>query len=70
MDLQGYRTGSMNETIISIILTDLDGTLFRNDKSISDYTKQVIAEAQKKGILFGISTSRALVNASRYLIAT
>ena len=52
---------------ISLVLSDLDGTLFHDDKSISDYTKQVIAEAQKKGILFGISTSRALVNASRYL---
>lgn len=52
---------------ISLILSDLDGTLFHDDKSISDFSAQVIAEAQKKGILFGISTSRALVNASRYL---
>ncbi|MCR5613360.1 HAD hydrolase family protein, partial [Treponema sp.] len=27
---------------ISIILSDLDGTLFHNDKSISDFTKQII----------------------------
>ncbi len=52
---------------ISLILSDLDGTLFHNDKSISDYTKQVIARAQKNGIMFGISTSRALVNAERFL---
>ena len=52
---------------ISLILSDLDGTLFRNDKSISDFTKKTIAQAQKKGILFGISTSRALVNASKFL---
>ena len=52
---------------ISLILTDLDGTLFRNDKSISDYTKAVIEAVQKKGILFGISTSRALVNAEKFL---
>ena len=27
-----------------IILSDLDGTLFRNDKSISDFTKKIIAD--------------------------
>jgi len=52
---------------LSIILSDLDGTLFRDDKSISDYSKDVIARAQKKGLLFGISTSRALVNAKKFL---
>ena len=51
----------------TVILSDLDGTLFHNDKSISAFTKDVIASAQSKGILFGISTSRALVNASKFL---
>ena len=52
---------------ISLILSDLDGTLFRNDKSISDFSKQVIVEAQKKGVMFGISTARARVNALKFL---
>lgn len=52
---------------ISLILSDLDGTLFHNDKSISAFTKQVIAEAQQKGILFGISTARAGINAIKFL---
>ena len=52
---------------ISIILSDLDGTLFRNDKSISDYTKQIIRQAQAKGFLFGICTARAKVNAVKFL---
>ncbi len=52
---------------IKLILSDLDGTLFHNDKSISDFSKKMIASAQKQGILFGISTSRALVNASKFL---
>ena len=52
---------------ISIILSDLDGTLFRNDKSISDFTKQTIRQAQSKGLLFGICTSRAKVNALKFL---
>ena len=52
---------------ISIILSDLDGTLFRDDKSISEYTKETIRQAQAKEILFGICTSRAKVNAIKFL---
>ena len=52
---------------ISIILSDLDGTLFHNDKSISNFTKETIRQAQAKGILFGICTSRAKVNAIKFL---
>ena len=52
---------------ISIILSDLDGTLFHNDKSISNFTKETIRRAQAKGILFGICTSRAKVNAIKFL---
>ncbi|MBO4533668.1 MAG: Cof-type HAD-IIB family hydrolase [Treponema sp.] len=52
---------------ISIILSDLDGTLFRNDKSISDYTKQVIRQVQANGVLFGVCTARAKVNAVKFL---
>ena len=51
----------------SIILSDLDGTLFRDDKSISDFTKETIRQAQAKGLLFGICTSRAKVNAVKFL---
>ena len=52
---------------ISIILSDLDGTLFHNDKSISDFTKETIRRAQANGILFGICTARAKVNAVKFL---
>lgn len=52
---------------ISIILSDLDGTLFRDDKSISDFTKKTIKNIQAKGILFGICTARAYVNAIKFL---
>ena len=52
---------------ISIILSYLDGTLFRNDKSISDFTKETIRQAQAKGLLFGICTARAKVNAVKFL---
>ena len=52
---------------ISLVLADLDGTLFHDDKSISDYTKQTIKKLQAKGVLFGICTSRAYVNAIKFL---
>ena len=52
---------------ISIILSDLDGTLFHNDKSISDFTKQIIRQAQSNGIKFGICTSRAKINAIKFI---
>ncbi len=52
---------------ISIILSDLDGTLFRNDKSISDFTKETIRQVQAKGIKFGVCTARAKVNALKFL---
>ncbi|MBR1639392.1 MAG: Cof-type HAD-IIB family hydrolase [Treponema sp.] len=57
----------MENKDISIILSDLDGTLFHNDKSISDYSKTMIAQSQKQGILFGVCTSRAKVNAAQFL---
>ena len=57
----------MNETIVSIVLSDLDGTLFHNDRTISDYTKQIIKQVQAKGVLFGVCTARAKVNAVKFL---
>ncbi|MBP5568607.1 MAG: Cof-type HAD-IIB family hydrolase [Treponema sp.] len=52
---------------ISLILSDLDGTLFHDNKSISDYSKTMIARAQKKGVKFGVCTARARVNAIKFL---
>lgn len=52
---------------ISLVLADLDGTLLHDNKTVSAYTKQVVSEVQKKGILFGIATSRARVNAEKLL---
>lgn len=43
---------------ISIILLDLDETLLHTDKTISEYTINVLHECQKNGILVGFSTSR------------
>ncbi len=43
---------------IKMIVTDLDGTYLRDDKSISEYTKSVIAMLRAKGIKFVIATAR------------
>ena len=57
----------MDNRNISLILSDLDGTLLHDDKSISEYSKKIIAQAQSRGILFGISTSRDRMNAEKLL---
>ena len=33
-----------------LIAIDMDGTLLKNDKSVSDRTKKAIKEAQEKGV--------------------
>lgn len=43
---------------IKMIVTDLDGTYLRDDKSVSEYTKSVIAGLRAKGIKFVIATAR------------
>jgi Cof subfamily protein (haloacid dehalogenase superfamily) len=43
---------------IKMIVTDLDGTLFRSDKTISDYSKSVIARCQAKRVQFVAATAR------------
>lgn len=41
-----------------IIALDLDGTLFRSDKTVSDRTLNAIAECKQKGMRFVIATAR------------
>lgn len=43
---------------VKTIVTDLDGTLFRSDKTISDYSKGVITRCQSAGIQFIVATAR------------
>lgn len=48
---------------IKLLLFDLDGTLLRSDKSISEYTLSVLEKCRQKGILMGIATARGESNA-------
>ena len=43
---------------IKMIVTDLDGTLLREDKSISDYTNKVLNECRMNGIKLAFATGR------------
>ncbi|MBO7485457.1 MAG: HAD family phosphatase [Spirochaetaceae bacterium] len=47
---------------IKLILCDLDGTLLRSDKTISDKSVQVLEQCRSNGILIGFSTSRGRAN--------
>ncbi len=50
-----------------LLLFDLDGTLLRSDKTISDYTLQVLRECREKGVLIGVSTSRSEKNSMEFI---
>lgn len=43
---------------IKLIASDLDGTLLQNDKTLSPYTRAVLARCRERGILFFVATAR------------
>ena len=52
---------------MKLILTDLDETLLHSDKTISDYSIQILNECKAKGIFVGFSTTRGKVNIEEYI---
>ena len=50
----------MKQTDIKMIVTDLDGTLLKDDKSISTYAENVIKQLRDRGILFVVATARPI----------
>jgi len=50
-----------------LLLFDLDGTLLRNDKTISSRTLSALKKCREKDILIGVSTSRSEQNSLAYL---
>ena len=50
-----------------LLLFDLDGTLLKSDKSISEYTLAVLNGCRNKGLLIGVSTSRSEQNSIKFL---
>ncbi|MBQ7293459.1 MAG: HAD family phosphatase, partial [Clostridia bacterium] len=54
---------------MKLVATDLDSTLLRSDKNISDYTVEIFKECKKKGILVGFASSRAESAMTRFIKA-
>lgn len=50
-----------------LLLFDLDGTLLRSDKSISEHTLSVLHRCREKGLMIGVSTSRSEQNSMTFL---
>ncbi|MDE5893200.1 MAG: Cof-type HAD-IIB family hydrolase, partial [Acetatifactor sp.] len=50
-----------------ILLFDLDGTLLRNDKTLSEHTLETLFKCKERGYLIGISTSRGEQNCLSFL---
>ena len=50
-----------------LIAIDMDGTLLRKDKTISDKTKEAIKKAIEKGVKIVLASGRPLVGLERYL---
>ena len=50
-----------------LLLFDLDDTLLRSDKTISERTMEALRKCREQGFLIGISTSRAVHNCMTFL---
>ena len=50
-----------------LLLFDLDGTLIRSDKTISERTLSALNACRQKGLLIGVSTSRSEQNSMTFL---
>ena len=50
-----------------VLLFDLDGTLLRSDKTISERTLLALEKCREKGILIGVSTSRGEKNSLQFI---
>lgn len=61
------RRPNRKEKTCRLLLFDLDGTLLRSDKSISDKTLSTLRQCREKGIMIGVSTSRSEQNSMTFL---
>lgn len=49
--------------MFKLVVVDLDGTLLRSDKSISDFTLKVLKECRNRGLFIAIATARSEISA-------
>ena len=52
---------------IKMIVTDLDGTLLRNDKTVSSYTVDVFQRVRERGVLITFATARDFRFVTEYI---
>ena len=52
---------------IKLIVTDLDNTLLRRDKSISNYTADVFTRIRERGILIAFATTRSETASAKFV---
>lgn len=52
-----------------LLLFDLNGTLLRSDKRITERTLQALQKCREKGMMIGVSTSRGEGNALPFIEA-
>lgn len=52
---------------MKLIFLDLDGTLLRSDKTISDYSCKILRQCQERGHLIAFSTARGETNVLTYI---
>lgn len=50
-----------------MIVTDLDGTLLRNDKTVSEYTLRAVEKIRRAGVLFVVATARPVRAVTEWL---
>lgn len=55
------------DNVVELLLFDLDGTLLKTDKTISERVLSALRECREKGYLIGISTSRSEQNCLSFL---
>lgn len=49
----------------TLYISDLDGTLLRNDQTVSDFTAKTVEKLLKKGLQFSYATARSYATASK-----
>lgn len=65
--VEKYRSARAKKDRMKVIITDLDRTLLRTDKMLSDYTAGVLADCQKRGMKVVFATARPVRTVARYL---
>lgn len=58
---------SCKNHMLKMIITDLDQTLLRSDKTVSDYTVKVLNDCKQKGIVVAFATARSESACKRFI---